>query len=37
MPSLRSVAVGVWEKVGTRDEGPDQKGLAHFLEHHMFK
>lgn len=37
MPSLKSVAVGVWEKVGTRDEGPDQKGLAHFLEHMMFK
>ncbi len=37
MPSLKSVAVGVWEKVGTRDEGPHQKGLAHFLEHMMFK
>ncbi len=37
MPSLKSVAVGVWEHVGSRDEGPRQKGLAHFLEHMMFK
>ncbi len=37
MTSLKSVAVGIWEKVGTRDEGPHQKGLAHFLEHMMFK
>lgn len=37
MPSLKSVAIGVWERVGTRDEGPHQKGLAHFLEHMMFK
>ena len=37
MPSLKSVALGVWEHVGTRDEGPGQKGLAHFLEHMMFK
>ena len=37
MPSLKSVAMSVWEHVGTRDEGPRQKGLAHFLEHMMFK
>ena len=37
MPSLKSVALSVWEHVGTRDEGPRQKGLAHFLEHMMFK
>ena len=37
MPSLKSVALSVWENVGTRDEGPGQKGLAHFLEHMMFK
>ncbi len=37
MPSLKSVAIGIWEHVGTRDEGPHQKGLAHFLEHMMFK
>ena len=37
MPSLKSVALSVWENVGTRDEGPRQKGFAHFLEHMMFK
>ncbi len=37
MPALKSVAIGVWENVGTRDEGRHQKGLAHFLEHMMFK
>lgn len=37
MPALKSVAVSVWEHVGTRDEGPRQKGFAHFLEHMMFK
>ncbi len=37
MPALKSVAMSVWENVGTRDEGPQQKGLAHFLEHMMFK
>ena len=37
MSTFKSVAVGVWENVGTRDEGPRQKGLAHFLEHMMFK
>ncbi len=37
MPSFKSVAIGVWENVGTRDEGPHQQGLAHFLEHMMFK
>lgn len=37
MPSLKSVALSIWENVGTRDEGPRQKGFAHFLEHMMFK
>ncbi len=37
MPSLKSVALSVWENVGTRDEGPRQKGFSHFLEHMMFK
>lgn len=37
MPALKSVAMSVWENVGTRDEGPRQSGLAHFLEHMMFK
>nr|PZN73267.1 MAG: insulinase family protein [Bacillota bacterium] len=27
----------VWYRVGSRDEGPGQTGLSHFLEHMMFK
>ncbi len=27
----------VWYRVGSADEGPDEKGVAHFLEHLMFK
>ncbi|NKB81496.1 MAG: insulinase family protein [Nitrospirales bacterium] len=37
MPSLRSVAVGVWVNVGTRDEQSGEEGLSHFLEHMLFK
>ena len=35
--SVRSVALGVWYRVGSRDEKPDQLGLSHFMEHMMFK
>ncbi len=35
--SVKSVAVGIWVKTGSRDE-PDQKaGITHFLEHMLFK
>lgn len=34
---LRSVALGVWVKVGTRDEVPEQQGISHFVEHGVFK
>ena len=27
----------VWYKVGAADEGPGESGIAHFLEHLMFK
>ena len=27
----------VWYKVGSADEGPGETGIAHFLEHLMFK
>jgi predicted Zn-dependent peptidase len=37
IPSVRSVAVGVWIKTGSRFERPAENGLAHFLEHMMFK
>ena len=37
MSSLKSVAIGIWINVGTRDESKGQEGLSHFLEHMMFK
>lgn len=35
--SVRSVSVGLWLAVGSRDEHPDQLGCSHFLEHTLFK
>ena len=35
--SVRSVALGIWYRVGSRDESPTQLGLTHFMEHMMFK
>lgn len=37
MPQVRSIALGLWYRIGSRDEQPPQAGLAHFLEHMMFK
>lgn len=37
MPSVRSVSLGLWFNVGSRDERADQAGLSHFMEHMMFK
>jgi predicted Zn-dependent peptidase len=37
MPSVRSVALGFWMRVGSRDETPEQAGISHFLEHLLFK
>jgi len=37
MPNVRSVSVGVWLRVGSRDESPSDNGLSHFLEHMVFK
>ncbi|MCZ7530698.1 MAG: insulinase family protein [Acidimicrobiia bacterium] len=37
MPTLRSVALGVWVGTGSRDESPDLAGASHFLEHMLFK
>lgn len=35
--SVRSLAVGVWVKVGARHEAAGESGLSHFLEHMLFK
>lgn len=37
MPSLETVAFGVWAKAGSVDEGEDEAGIAHLLEHMAFK
>jgi predicted Zn-dependent peptidase len=37
MPSVRSVALGLWVRTGSRDEEPGQAGVSHFLEHMLFK
>jgi predicted Zn-dependent peptidase len=37
VPSVRSVALGMWVRTGSRDESPAQAGLSHFLEHLLFK
>ena len=37
VPSVRSVALGIWMRTGSRDETHEQAGLSHFLEHLLFK
>jgi predicted Zn-dependent peptidase len=37
MPDVRSVAVGVWVKRGSRHEPRDRSGVSHFIEHMVFK
>jgi predicted Zn-dependent peptidase len=37
LPGLRSVAIGFWVGVGSRDESDDDRGATHFLEHLLFK
>ncbi|MGH2742884.1 MAG: M16 family metallopeptidase [Thermoleophilaceae bacterium] len=37
MPSVRSIALGLWIRAGSRDEGVEQAGISHFLEHMLFK
>jgi predicted Zn-dependent peptidase len=33
----RSVSLGIWVNVGSRDEMEDQNGISHFIEHMTFK
>jgi predicted Zn-dependent peptidase len=37
IPAMRSVSVGVWVGIGSRDETPALSGVSHFLEHLLFK
>ena len=37
MPEARSVSIGMWFAVGSRDEPANIAGASHFLEHLLFK
>ena len=37
VPGVRSVSIGIWISIGSRDEAPEQAGAAHYLEHLLFK
>ncbi len=37
LPSVRSVAIGLWIGAGSRDEDDAHAGVSHFLEHLLFK
>lgn len=37
MPSVETVCLGVWNDVGSRHETKDINGIAHLLEHMVFK
>ncbi|MDO9556962.1 MAG: pitrilysin family protein [Coriobacteriia bacterium] len=37
MDHVRSVAIGIWFSVGSRDEHAGEAGMSHFMEHMMFK
>ncbi len=35
--NFRSFIIGIWVKVGSRNEPPEENGISHFLEHMFFK
>ncbi|NPV92254.1 MAG: insulinase family protein [Firmicutes bacterium] len=37
VPHVRSVSLGIWVQVGSRDEDPEISGISHFIEHMLFK
>src|SRR3954468_4606965 len=37
MPHVRSVSIGVWLTRGSRHEAEPRSGIAHFVEHMLFK
>ena len=37
MPHVRSVAMGVWIRAGSRHEAAPINGISHFVEHMVFK
>jgi predicted Zn-dependent peptidase len=37
IPTVKSVTIGIWVNVGSRDESPEEAGYSHFIEHMFFK
>lgn len=37
MPQVRSLSLGIWVQAGSNDELQEEAGLAHFIEHMLFK
>lgn len=37
LDAVRSAALGIWVKGGSRQETPEESGAAHFIEHMLFK
>ena len=37
IPTVRSVAIGIWIKTGSRHETKELNGISHFLDHMFFK
>ena len=37
LPHVRSVSLGIWVGVGSRDEEREENGVSHFIEHMIFK
>lgn len=37
IPYVHSVATGIWVGAGSRDEGENERGVTHFIEHMLFK
>ncbi|HZX47603.1 MAG TPA: pitrilysin family protein [Nitrospirota bacterium] len=37
IPSVKSVSLGIWVRVGSRDEEAKDAGISHFTEHMFFK
>lgn len=37
MPYVRSISIGIWVAAGSRDETTKNNGVAHFIEHMLFK
>lgn len=37
IPHAHSVSIGIWVASGSRNESPSQNGIAHVIEHLMFK